>query len=167
MASNLHLHIKPSVAEARETERCTSDSTQRWIFVRGLHHSGTTLVFDLLALHPSVGALNNGGRYEDEGQHLQHVFPTVGSRNPIKSSPSPLLTHASRDSDSTPTSPRTHRCRGNIYLCPNEYSKVTRASREARIGMKTSLCEVMQWQPEWRKEPVLLQAFTCIPAATA
>ena len=53
-----------------------------WIFVRGMHHSGTTLLGKLLALHPNVSPLDNGGRFEDEGMHLQRVFPTVDFRTP-------------------------------------------------------------------------------------
>lgn len=40
-------------------------SESRWLFVRGLHHGGTTLAAAMLALHPDVSALRIG-KYEDE-----------------------------------------------------------------------------------------------------
>ena len=63
---------------------CGADAKTRWLYVRGFHHSGTTLLTDILALHPSVGSIKNGGHYEDEGQHLQKIFPIVGARTPKK-----------------------------------------------------------------------------------
>jgi hypothetical protein len=44
-------------------------SAARWLFVRGLHHGGTTLAAALLALHPDVSALKLG-KYEDEASVL-------------------------------------------------------------------------------------------------
>src|SRR4051794_25412717 len=47
----------------------------RLIFVAGLHRSGTSLLHRLLRSHPSVSGFSNSGVPEDEGQHLQTVFP--------------------------------------------------------------------------------------------
>ena len=52
---------------------CTQQqvNASRWLFVRGLHHGGTTLAAALLALHPNVSALKIG-KYEDEAS--SHIF---------------------------------------------------------------------------------------------
>lgn len=45
------------------------------VFVGGLHRSGTSLVHRCLALHPAVSGFSDTGVPEDEGQHLQTVYP--------------------------------------------------------------------------------------------
>ncbi|HET8654387.1 MAG TPA: sulfotransferase [Longimicrobiaceae bacterium] len=45
------------------------------IFLAGLHRSGTTLLTRCLGEHPLIGTLRGTGVSEDEGQHLQSVFP--------------------------------------------------------------------------------------------
>ena len=45
------------------------------VFVGGLHRSGTTLLADLIARHPEGSGLRDTGVVEDEGQHLQDVYP--------------------------------------------------------------------------------------------
>jgi len=52
-------------------------SERRLVFVAGLHRSGTTLLARCLAAHPHVTGLSGTGVPEDEGQHLQDVFPTA------------------------------------------------------------------------------------------
>lgn len=47
----------------------------RFVFVVGLHRSGTTLLADLLSEHPDVSSFKNTGFPKDEGQFLQSVFP--------------------------------------------------------------------------------------------
>ena len=47
----------------------------RLVFVGGLHRSGTTLFAKLLTGHPDVSGLSDTGVWEDEGQHLQDVYP--------------------------------------------------------------------------------------------
>lgn len=48
----------------------------RMVFVGGLHRSGTTLLAQCLGEHPEVSGLTGTGVPEDEGQHLQKVYPT-------------------------------------------------------------------------------------------
>lgn len=49
----------------------------RLVFVGGLHRSGTTLLAQCLSEHPEVSGLTGTGVPEDEGQHLQQVYPTA------------------------------------------------------------------------------------------
>ena len=48
---------------------------QRYVFVCGLHRSGTTLITRYLAEHPMVSGFKDTGAIEDEGQFLQTVLP--------------------------------------------------------------------------------------------
>lgn len=47
----------------------------RLIFVAGLHRSGTTPLARTMAEHPDISGLSDTGVKEDEGQHLQPVYP--------------------------------------------------------------------------------------------
>ena len=46
-----------------------------YVFVGGLHRSGTSLLARSLEAHPSVSGFRDTGVPEDEGQHLQSVYP--------------------------------------------------------------------------------------------
>ncbi len=48
----------------------------RFVFVAGLHRSGTTLVARLLAAHPGISGFSGTSAPADEGQHLQSVYPS-------------------------------------------------------------------------------------------
>jgi hypothetical protein len=47
----------------------------RFVFLAGLHRSGTTLLARLLASHPEVSGFSGTNVPADEGQHLQSVYP--------------------------------------------------------------------------------------------
>jgi hypothetical protein len=47
----------------------------RFVFLAGLHRSGTTLLARLLAAHPEISGFSDTGVPADEGQHLQTVYP--------------------------------------------------------------------------------------------
>jgi hypothetical protein len=49
----------------------------RFIFLCGLHRSGTSPLFRILREHPEISGFRNTGVQEDEGQHLQTVFPAA------------------------------------------------------------------------------------------
>lgn len=46
-----------------------------FVFVAGLHRSGTSLLHRALRNHPKISGFQGTGVPEDEGQHLQSVFP--------------------------------------------------------------------------------------------
>ncbi len=46
-----------------------------FLFIGGLHRSGTTILANTLAEHPNVSSFKNTGFPKDEGQFLQSVFP--------------------------------------------------------------------------------------------
>ncbi len=52
-----------------------SHPSQSLLFVGGLHRSGTTPLARALAAHPEISGLRDTGVREDEGQHLQGVYP--------------------------------------------------------------------------------------------
>lgn len=45
------------------------------IFINGLHRSGTSLLFKCLREHPQISGFKGTDVQEDEGQHLQSVYP--------------------------------------------------------------------------------------------
>jgi len=51
----------------------------RYVFVGGLHGSGTSLVHRWLRSHPQITGFADTGVSEDEGQHLQDLLPTARS----------------------------------------------------------------------------------------
>jgi hypothetical protein len=54
-----------------------SELTNKLVFVGGLHRSGTTPFTRVLADHRDVSGLSDTGVIEDEGQHLQSVYPAA------------------------------------------------------------------------------------------
>lgn len=55
----------------------TDPDASRLVFVAGLHRSGTTPLARAMAEHPAISGLHDTGVKEDEGQHLQSVYPTA------------------------------------------------------------------------------------------
>ena len=51
----------------------------RFIFVCGLHRSGTSILFKSLRDHPEVSGFHNTNSPEDEGMHLQTVYKPSGA----------------------------------------------------------------------------------------
>jgi Sulfotransferase family len=49
----------------------------KFVFVCGLHRSGTSPLFQILREHPEISGFRDTGVPEDEGQHLQTVFPAA------------------------------------------------------------------------------------------
>jgi sulfotransferase family protein len=54
-------------------------TSPRMVFLGGLHRSGTSLLFQLLRDHPAVSGFRDTGVPEDEGQHLQQVYPPASA----------------------------------------------------------------------------------------
>ncbi len=50
---------------------------KQFVFICGLHKSGTSLLHEILRSHPAMSGFANTGVPEDEGQHLQTVYPTA------------------------------------------------------------------------------------------
>lgn len=48
---------------------------KQYVFIGGLHRSGTSLLHSILKHHPDISGFHDTGVPEDEGQHLQTVFP--------------------------------------------------------------------------------------------
>lgn len=71
----------------------------RYLFVCGLHRSGTSLITRSLAAHTDVTGFHNTGMIEDEGQFLQTVMPleiAYGSVGRFGFDPRAHLTEGSR-----------------------------------------------------------------------
>jgi len=71
---------------------------KRLVFVGGLHRSGTTPFAKILDDHPEISGLVDTGVREDEGQHLQRVYPKAkvyGGSGRFAHRPEAHLTEAS------------------------------------------------------------------------
>ncbi len=62
---------RPPLSEVPDIE------DKRFLFIGGLHRSGTSILHRLLREHPLVSGFDDTGVMEDEGQHLQTVFETA------------------------------------------------------------------------------------------
>jgi hypothetical protein len=70
----------------------------RHLFIGGLHRSGTTPLARVLSQHPEISGLTGTGVSEDEGQHLQDVYPRIrahGGMGRFANDPAAHLTAAS------------------------------------------------------------------------
>src|SRR5262245_48742926 len=70
----------------------------KFLFISGLHRSGTTLLAQCLREHPEISGFRDTGVSEDEGQFLQTVYaPGVEHGGPGKLAFDPA-THLTEDS---------------------------------------------------------------------
>ncbi len=60
-------------------EAATGISSDRLVFVGGLHRSGTSLLHRCIGDHPAASVFRDTGVPEDEGQHLQAVYPPAAA----------------------------------------------------------------------------------------
>lgn len=67
----------PEVSRDPERAGSVGIDPRRLVFVAGLHRSGTTPLARLLAAHPEISGFTGTGAKEDEGQHLQDVYPAA------------------------------------------------------------------------------------------
>lgn len=65
----------PSPSDRSDASADPPVASDRLLFVGGLHRSGTTPVARLIESHPDASGLRGTGKPEDEGQHLQDVYP--------------------------------------------------------------------------------------------
>ncbi|MCD6035088.1 MAG: hypothetical protein K0R63_829 [Rickettsiales bacterium] len=49
-------------------------SSHQYVFIAGLHRSGTSLLHEMLREHPEISGFAGTGVPEDEGQHLQSIY---------------------------------------------------------------------------------------------
>lgn len=56
-------------------KECDDPSKHTQLFIGGLHRSGTSLIHKLIRFHPSISGFSGTGVPEDEGQHLQTIYP--------------------------------------------------------------------------------------------
>ena len=78
--------------------KCLDPDPKRLVFVGGLHRSGTTPFAKILDGHPEISGLVDTGVREDEGQHLQRVYPKAkvyGGSGRFAHRPEAHLTEAS------------------------------------------------------------------------
>lgn len=59
------------------------NADREFVFIGGLHRSGTSLLHRTLGTHPDVSRFTDTGVPEDEGQHLQKVMGTAGRHGGI------------------------------------------------------------------------------------
>ena len=78
---SLKKHASRTINQLRKRRKPLSQTPviddKRFLFIGGLHRSGTSILHRLLREHPSTSGFYDTGVQEDEGQHLQSVFPAA------------------------------------------------------------------------------------------
>src|SRR5690348_9288269 len=75
--------MSPTLTNGSRAERQAAlrlpavEGQRQFVFLAGLHRSGTTLLARLLAAHPEVSGFSGTGVPADEGQLLQSVYPAA------------------------------------------------------------------------------------------
>ncbi|HEX2081304.1 MAG TPA: sulfotransferase [Longimicrobium sp.] len=64
----------PAAAAGVDAVAAPGPEGHRFLFICGVHRSGTSIVHRVLRDHPEVSGFTGTGAPEDEGQHLQSVF---------------------------------------------------------------------------------------------
>ena len=62
---------------AQEYGHVMESTQQKFLFICGLHRSGTTILHHVLNDHSGVSGFENTGVFDNEGQYLQTVFPNT------------------------------------------------------------------------------------------
>lgn len=65
----------PAALIYRQSFCMNKTDRHKFVFLCGLHRSGTSPLFKILREHPEISGFRDTGVPEDEGQHLQTVFP--------------------------------------------------------------------------------------------
>lgn len=60
-----------------------SPNGPQFVFICGLHRSGTSLLHRCIRSHPTVSGFEDTGAPKDEGQHLQSVYPPGCKFGPV------------------------------------------------------------------------------------
>lgn len=64
------------VLYSRESQvQYVTDREPTFLFIGGLHRSGTSLLYRCITEHPEISGFSGTGSPKDEGQHLQDVYP--------------------------------------------------------------------------------------------
>ena len=71
------LTIKRAIKRKRPLSGVPVLGSKRFLFIGGLHRSGTSILHRLLREHPATTGFSDTGVFQDEGQHLQTVFPAA------------------------------------------------------------------------------------------
>lgn len=63
------------ILEIKEYAETLIEPTAKFVFIGGLHRSGTTILTSILSQHPDISSFDNKMIPENEGQFLQTVYP--------------------------------------------------------------------------------------------
>src|SRR5262245_49725427 len=71
------MRIKRALKKKGPLARVPAMDGKRVLLICGLHRSGTSILHRLLREHPATSGFSDTGVFQDEGQHLQSVFPAA------------------------------------------------------------------------------------------